>query len=245
MDAFPWLARLGRFLIPLRCLLCGAMGHDGMELCAGCAGSFARNTCRCQRCALPLARTASLCGGCLEVDPPWQAAWAPFRYGWPLDLLEARFKFGGDLVAGKVLARQWIASGAPPALPEAIVPVPLHRSRLRARGFNQAQELARPLARHLGVPLRAGWLERTRPTDAQSDLDAEGRAGNVRGAFTACVPQGIRHVALLDDVMTTGATLAACTLALKRGGVERVDVWALARTPKPSFKAAGPRPIRG
>jgi Predicted amidophosphoribosyltransferases len=124
----------------------------------------------------------------------------------------------------------------PPALPEAIVPVPLHISRLRERGFNQAHELARPLARHLGIPLRPGWLERTRRTDAQSDLDAEGRAGNVRGAFVARVPSGIRHVAVVDDVMTTGATLAACTLALKRGGVERVDVWALARTPKPSFK---------
>ena len=151
-------------------------------------------------------------------------------------MLEARFKFGGDLVSGKVLSHRWIAAAAPRDLPEAIVPVPLHVSRLRERGFNQAHELARPLARHLGIPLRPGWLERTRRTDAQSDLDAEGRAGNVRGAFVARVPSGIRHVAVVDDVMTTGATLAACTLALKRGGVERVDIWALARTPKPSFK---------
>lgn len=227
---------IGRFLAAARCLLCGATGQGGVDLCAGCAASLPVNDHQCGRCALPLAPSALVCTDCTRVDPPWHTPWVPFRYAWPLDVLEARFKFGGDLVSGKVLSHRWIAAAAPRDLPEAIVPVPLHVSRLRERGFNQAHELARPLARDLGIPLRPGWLERTRRTDAQSDLDAEGRAGNVRGAFVARVPSGIRHVAVVDDVMTTGATLAACTLALKRGGVERVDVWALARTPKPSFK---------
>jgi ComF family protein len=236
MDAFPWLARMGRFLLPLRCLLCGAPGHDGVELCAGCAASFTPNTYRCRRCALPLARTAELCVSCLKTDRPWHEVWVPYRYAWPLDLLETRFKFGGDLVAGKVLAHRWIAAGAPPALPEAIVPVPLHVARLRERGFNQSLELARPLARHLGVPLRPALLERVHSTEAQSELDAEARARNVREAFVARVPTCVNHVAVVDDVMTTGATLEACALALLNAGIRRVDVWALARTPKPTFK---------
>ncbi|MGA7439127.1 MAG: ComF family protein [Luteibacter sp.] len=238
MDAFPWLARLGRFFMPLHCLLCGAPGNDGIELCAGCAASLPLNAFHCRGCALPLARTVELCSECMEGPRPWTAVWVPFRYAWPLDLLETRFKFGGNLVAGQVLAQRWIASGAPPAVPDAIVPVPLHVSRLRERGFNQALELARPLARHLGVPMRPRLLERLRITDAQSGLDADERVRNVGGAFVARGASTLKHVAVLDDVMTTGATLSACTLALLEAGVERVDIWALARTPKPGFKDA-------
>ncbi|MGN6481918.1 ComF family protein [Luteibacter sp.] len=235
MDALPWLARLGRFLLPLRCLLCGADGHDGIELCAGCTEALVLNRFHCDRCALPLARTMERCTDCAKTARPWQRAWVPYRYAWPLDLLETRFKFGGDLVAGKVLSRRWIAAGAPPGLPQAIVPVPLHAARLRERGFNQALELARPLARHHGIPLRPELLQRLRSTDAQSELDAEARAANIRDAFVASVPPGLGHVAVVDDVMTTGATLEACTLALQRAGVARVDVWALARTAKPGY----------
>ena len=237
MDAFSWLTQLGRFLMPPRCLLCGSANCGAIELCEGCAGLFARNIFHCRRCALPLARTADVCSACMRENRPWHAAWVPYRYAWPLDLLETRFKFGGSLVAGKVLARQWMAAGPPPALPELIVPVPLHVSRLRQRGFNQALELARPLGKHFGVPVRTWGLERLRSTDAQSGLDAEERTANVRRAFRVRDLPTVNHVAVVDDVMTTGATLAACTLALLEAGIERVDVWALARTPKPDFKA--------
>ncbi len=112
------------------------------------------------------------------------------------------------------------------------MPVPLHRSRLRERGYNQALELARPLARRLGVPLRHDLLIRTKSTAAQSELDAPTRRRNVRGAFGLRAEAPLpAHVAVLDDVMTTGATLAECARVLKRAGVARVDVWALARAP--------------
>lgn len=236
MDALrSRLANLGRWLLPPRCLLCGAVGHDDLDLCRDCAAELPRNRSCCARCALPLAVPVAMCGACLRKPPPWDAAWAPFRYGWPLDRLEARFKFGRDLAAGRSLACLWQDAPRPGDLPSLILPVPLHRSRLRQRGYNQALELARPLGRALGVPVRHDSLRRQRATAAQSELDAVGRRRNVRGAFAVREkgPPLPAHVALLDDVMTTGATLAECARTLRRAGVPRVDVWALARAPSP------------
>jgi ComF family protein len=191
-----------------------------------------RNEVRCARCALPLETPAPLCGRCVKREPAWDAAWAPFRYEWPLAQLEARFKFGGDLAAGRTLALLWLASSGPEDLPQAIVPVPLHRARLRRRGYNQALELAKPLARHFHLPLLPDALQRTRATDAQTELTAVQRRKNVRGAFAVQLGDSIpEHVAILDDVFTTGATLTECTHVLKKAGVARVDVWALARAP--------------
>ena len=224
--------RVQRWLLPLRCLLCGAAGADGVDLCRDCAAELPRNRVCCARCALPLPAAALLCGRCQRRPPPWDAAWAAFRYGWPLDRLEARYKFGGDLAAGRALALLWQREPGvidPPAL---LLPVPLHAGRLRERGYNQALELARPLARAYGIALCVDGLRRTRATSAQTELDARERRRNVRGAFA--VREGLAlpaHVAILDDVMTTGATLAECARVLKRAGVRRVDVWALARAP--------------
>jgi len=235
MDALikSW-RRLRHFVLPLRCLLCGAAGADGIDLCADCAAELPRNRSCCMRCALPLATPAQLCGECQRHAPPWDAAWAPFRYGWPLDRLESRYKFGADLAAGRVLSTLWRREPCPVDLPQLLLTVPLHRSRLRRRGYNQALELARPLARSLGVPLHHDALQRIRQTDAQTELDALGRRRNVRGAFALRADITLpAHVAILDDVMTTGATLAECARVLRRAGVSRVDVWALARAPSP------------
>lgn len=226
---------LQRCVLPLRCLLCGAAGANGVDLCAACAAELPRNPSCCARCALPLATPAALCGECQQHAPPWDAAWAPFRYGWPLDRLETRYKFAGDLAAGRALTTLWQRESALPssALPQALLPVPLHRGRLRRRGFNQALELAKPLAQAFGLPLYAQALHRQRATQAQSELDAPSRRRNVRGAFA--IAPGIRlpdHVAVVDDVMTTGATLAECARVLRRSGVQCVDVWALARADK-------------
>jgi ComF family protein len=227
--ATPW-RRLRRFVLPLRCLLCGAAGADGIDLCASCAAELPRNRSCCARCALPLATPAAFCGECQRRPPPWDAAWAPFRYGWPLDRLESRYKFNADLAAGHVLSLLWQREPCPIRLPQLLLAVPLHHARLRRRGYNQALELARSLARASGVPLRHDALLRRRSTAAQTELDAIARRRNVHGAFA--VREGVAlpaHVAILDDVMTTGATLAECARVLRRAGVQRVDVWALAR----------------
>lgn len=219
-------------MLPSHCLLCGARGHGGLSLCTACAAEMPRNNACCARCALPLETPAPLCGRCITRAPPWDTAWVPFRYEWPLAQLESRFKFSGDLAAGRTLSLLWTAAPHPAELPQAIMPVPLHPSRLRQRGYNQALELAKPLAKSLGVPLLRDALQRTRATGAQTELAAVQRRRNVRGAFAVCNRDALpEHIAVLDDVFTTGATLGECARVLKRAGVTRVDVWALARAP--------------
>jgi len=177
---------------------------------------------------------ASLCGECQRRPPPLDAAWAPFRYAWPLDRLESRYKFGRDLAAGRVLSTLWQIEPRTGALPELVLPVPLHRGRLRQRGYNQALELAKPLAKAFGIPMQCDLLQRQRATPPQTELDAVTRRRNMRGAFALRTDMALPvHVAILDDVMTTGATVAECSRVLKRAGVQRVDVWALARAPSP------------
>jgi len=226
--------RLQFAVLPPHCLLCGHSGDSGRDLCAACAADLIRNRACCPRCALPLDAPAPLCGECLQHVPPWTAAFVPFVYASPLDQLETRFKFGRSLAAGRVLSELWLdaARATPPALAQVLIPVPLHADRLRERGYNQALELAKPLSRALNIPLRTDVLARTRATAAQSELDADARHRNLRGAFAVNAVSLPRHVALFDDVMTTGATLRECARTLVRAGVERVDVWALARAPK-------------
>lgn len=184
---------------------------------------------------MPLATPAPACGQCLRREPPFARAWAPLRYAHPLDLLEARFKFRADLAAGRVLSSLMIECAADdgPERPDVLIPIPLHAKRLRERGYNQALELVRPLAQTLGVPLRVDALVRMRATPPQTGLDAAARKRNLRGAFA--VEPGVSlpaHVALFDDVMTTGATLREAARTLLRAGVARVDAWSLARAPR-------------
>lgn len=227
---------LGRALLPPRCLVCETPGAGGRDLCAACAQVLPWPGPACPRCALPVA-AGGRCGRCLRRGSPLDAALAALAYRFPVDRLLPRFKFHGDLAAGRLLA-QLMAEGLAPGLagsplPGAVVPVPLHPSRLRQRGYDQALELARPVAAALGLPLRPEALRRTRATAAQTTLDAGARRGNVRAAF-ACRPGVLpAHVALLDDVMTTGATLGECAGALRLAGVSRVDAWVLARAPPP------------
>ena len=224
------LSRLGRAAWPGRCLLCDARGAAGQDLCVACAAALPWARLACPRCALPLSAPARACGACLRKAPLLDAAHAAFAYRPPLDRLLPRLKFHGDLAAGRLLARAMAVALADVARPQAVLPVPLARARLRQRGYDQALELARPLARSLGLCLLPDGLHRTRDTEPQSRLDATGRRRNLRGAFAAT--PGVElpgHVALVDDVMTTGATLHAAALALRRAGVSRVDAWVCAR----------------
>lgn len=229
---------LGRLLFRPHCLLCGESGDAGRDLCGACASALPWNHGACAGCALPLAGAADapdpipdmLCGQCLRRPPPVAATRAAFAYGFPLDRLLPRLKFHDGLAAGRLLSGLMAEAFADAVRPDALVPVPLHRARLRQRGYDQALELAKPLARRLELPLCDELLRRRKATTPQSRLDAVARRRNLRAAFEVrASPDMPAHVALFDDVMTTGATLHAAALALRRAGVQRVDAWVCAR----------------
>lgn len=224
--------RLGRLLgglWPRHCLVCGeACTAEG--LCPACRRALPWNRSACQRCALPLPVPVAACGYCLRRPPPLTVVHAAFRYEMPLDRLLPRLKFHDDLAAGRLLGGLMAEALVGAERPDALIPLPLHRRRLRSRGFDQTLELAVPLARGLRLPLMDDILMRMRETAPQSRLDAAARRRNLRRAFA--VREGVvlpTHVALVDDVMTTGATLHAAADALLRAGVTRVDAWVCAR----------------
>lgn len=232
----------GRFLdqlLPRHCVLCGRASGQG-NLCTPCHADLPRLTHACPGCALPVAtRPAALCGRCLVRSPPWTHAVAALEYRYPADWLVRRFKFNRDFCCGGVLALEMAAAigRSHAAQPDFLVPVPLHRLRHFGRSFNQAELLARQLSRSTGIPVRDRLLFRRRRTRAQSGLDATGRRRNIRGAFgcsggAVAVLAGA-HAGLIDDVMTTGATLSECAKTLRRAGAARVTVWVAARAPAP------------
>lgn len=219
-----------RWLLPPRCVVCGDPGLPDRDLCRACDADLPSPRHACPRCALPQPR-AGTCAGCIAVPPPLDAAHAAFAYAFPLDRLLPRLKFHRDFAAGRVLSQSMAERFAGLPRPQALVPIPLHRARLRQRGYDQALELARPLARALRLPLHADLLRRARATRAQSRLDADARQRNLQDAFRV-EPRGSalpHHVVLVDDVMTTGATLHAAARALRVAGVARVEAWVCAR----------------
>ncbi|VXB14305.1 Amidophosphoribosyltransferase [Luteimonas sp. 9C] len=225
-----WLQTLLRGALPGRCLVCREPGAGGLDLCPACTAALPWMPHACRRCAQPLPTGDPVCGACLRRPPPLDTVIAAFDYGFPVDRLLPRFKFHRDLAAGALLGACLARATVAAARPVALVPVPLHLARLRARGYDQALELARLLARHHALPLRGDLLHRVRPTAPQSRLDAKARRRNVRHAFAVRCPSEVpAHVVLIDDVMTTGATLHAAAQALRRAGVGRVDAWVCAR----------------
>ncbi len=225
-----WVKKLQYGLYPPACVLCGSAIKEG-DVCSGCAAELPYNATACGRCALPLPHPAELCGLCLQDPPSYDSAGSLFRYAYPADHLILRLKFQAQLhlarALGELLAQH--LKGKVQTMPELIIPVPLHRSRLRERGFNQALEIARPIARSLDIPVDYKSCERVRNTSAQSLLPAAERRKNIKGAFRVIRPMAARHVAILDDVMTTGHTVEELAATLRKAGVERIDVWVVAR----------------
>jgi ComF family protein len=224
------LQRLLTALFPPHCALCGDAGARGLDLCTGCLADLPFNRPCCSRCALPLPVDGD-CGHCLTHPPGYALSFALFRYGHPVDHLITALKFHGRLNMARLLGELMVEAlaGRDRPLPTLLIPVPLHRSRLRARGYNQALELARPLARRLRIALGHQYCARVRATQPQTELSAEQRRQNVHGAFRITRPLPARHVAIIDDVVTTGHTVEELAAALQRAGVETVEVWSCAR----------------
>jgi ComF family protein len=219
-------------ILPRHCVTCGLF--SGKEnICPPCKAELPRIRFACEQCGLPLpAATDKVCGACLKKQPAWDACISGLAYQFPVDQLVCRFKFNRNLAGGQILGMELLAAinQSDQPLPEVIIPVPLHQSRLFSRAFNQADMLARQLSRGLQIPVRPNLLSRTRRTRAQSGLDARERRINIKGAF-ACRQSRVRHAAIVDDVMTTGATLGECARILKRAGVKCISAWVAARAP--------------
>jgi len=225
-----------------QCELCRRWGTQ--RVCSDCEARYAPPRARCARCGLALGQalghSLATCGECLRDPPPFDRAVVAVDYGFPWDALVIEFKFRGrvelaaalaDLLVRRVAGAAGDAGGAARRV-DLVAPVPLARPRLAERGFNQAWELARRVAARLGLPARASALSRALDTPHQAALTRAERQRNLRNAFVPAT-QGLagRRVALVDDVMTTGATAREAAAALLRGGAASVELWLFARTP--------------
>lgn len=197
----------------------------------------------CPVCALPVPggiashETGSggvVCGACLRHPPAFDRTLAAFSYAFPVDRLLHAFKYAGDLTLIEMLAAPLIRLASQQPVPDLLLPMPLHPSRLRERGFNQALEIARPVSRALGIPLVADACKRMRDTPTQAGLKWRERRRNVRGAFACDLDLSGKKIAVLDDVMTTGATLNEVSRILRSNGAIEVNAWVVARTPHQS-----------
>jgi ComF family protein len=225
----PLTRSLAAALLPQDCFLCGA--HAGPSLlCASCEAQLPRLTAeRCPVCALP-SPSGAVCGACLKDPPHYDATVAIFAYGFPLDRVIQALKYGGQLAAIPLLGNA--LAGHPPLAADLIVPLPLHARRLKERGFNQALEIARMLATRWRLPLDFMACERSHDAVPQVSLPWSERKRNVRGTFSCHTSLKEKHIAAVDDVMTTGATLDEFARTLKKAGAARVTNLVVARTLK-------------
>ncbi|MBP5950532.1 ComF family protein [Pseudomonas iridis] len=222
------------------CILCDEPAEAEMPICVACEAEMPWLGEHCQTCALPLPKAGLTCDGCLLEPPAYEQVAVPWRYDFPVDSLITRFKHNAKWPFGHLLAdvlSQYLQHRFDEDLPrpDALLPVPLAAKRLRQRGFNQAAMLARWLSKQLDLPCEENAVHRIQDTSAQQDLDAKARKRNLRNAFALTSDANVkgRHLALVDDVLTTGATAQALARLLMNAGAARVDVYCLARTPKP------------
>lgn len=223
--------------MPKACLLCLRSTHEAHHLCVACAKELPILTHSCVKCAQFLNKidmNITLCGQCLVKTPAFHRVYVTYAYRFPIPRLIAGLKFDGKLSHARMLSQlmlhditnKWYRTTP---LPELILPMPLHRQRLKERGFNQAVEIARPISRALKIPLDTQGIARKKATQPQSSLPAKERRQNVAHAFRAKHRYDGLHLAVVDDVMTTGQTVSALATLLKKQGAKRIDVWCAAR----------------
>jgi ComF family protein len=223
-----------RLILPYTCVLCHAKG-DHNDLCRACAAELPLLQNTCLQCALPLeGNTDQHCGACQTHSPYYDHTIALFDYADPVKQMITQFKFHQQLlyatIFGKMLVEKIRSTFNDAFQPMCLMPVPLHPSRLRERGYNQALELARSISKPLRLPIDYRSLVRTRMTEQQSLTAEDKRQTNVHNAFALTKPMNGEHIVLVDDVMTTGHTINECSRLLKKNGVQKITVLTIART---------------
>ncbi len=219
--------RFARTLVPQSCQLCGAEASGG-ALCAPCLADLPwLPRARCSVCATPLT-SGSVCGACLDRPPRFDRVEAVFAYCFPVNALIHAFKYGGRLALARMLGEQ-VARNVTRGV-DAIVPMPLAPGRLAERGFNQALEIARVVAARTGIRLLRDACRKVADTPPQAALPWKERARNVRRAFVCDARLAGRRIAVVDDVLTTGATLNELARVLRKAGATEVVGWVVART---------------
>lgn len=228
-----WLANIQDWLLPSLCPACGATAEIGQRLCRGCAETLPLLGNACPRCAKPYVHTdiQGECGSCQKKPPAFGRSIALYRYAPPVDHFIRELKFNRQFGLARLLGEHLAERLENEPRPDRIIPIPLHRARLRERGYNQALEIARPLARALDVPLDYQVLQRVRATLPQTGLAVAARRKNVRDAFRLRDSDSVRgqHLALVDDVMTTGSTAQAAAKCLRAAGADQVEIWVVTR----------------
>jgi len=219
-------------IMPGACLLCGtAVARQEHLLCASCTADLPASGSGCYVCGAALPRDL-ICGGCLTRPPAFDHVACAYAYRYPVDQLIKNLKYRQQLAVARALAQGLVQrikqEGGP--LPDCLLPVPLHPLRLLRRGYNQAEEIARVVGRELGVAVSGGLVRRQRFTREQSRLLLPARRRNLRHAFALRRSPECRHIAIVDDVLTSGATAGELAKLLCRSGVNKIDVWVLART---------------
>ncbi len=225
-----------QILLPHTCVLCQCKSENLTDLCQYCYQQLPWSQPACQQCAMPLTdATQTHCGQCLKKPPPFEKTLALFAYKRPITHMINQLKFHNRLVQSKILgdllANKIIQHYESHEQPELIIPVPLHKKRLQTGGYNQSLELAKPISRHLNIPIENHACIRIKNTQAQSSLHAKRRKHNTKNAFSLISPIDAQHIAILDDVVTTGSTVTEFSQMLRKHQSNmRIDVWCCART---------------
>jgi ComF family protein len=229
-----WLNLIQNSLFPPTCILCDNRSFSDKDICQHCLNQLVKNSNCCHQCGILFNQVSpqhTICGQCLKNPPVYDHTIAPFVYEGAMRYLISTLKFHNHYknarLLGHLLAEHLQQT---PQLPQCIIPVPLHKRRYRERGFNQSIEVARTVAKQLNMPLDVNACIRHRNTPHQTGLSAKQRDMNIKNAFSVPQPLPYNHIAILDDVMTRGATAGEMAKVLKKAGATKIEVWVCART---------------
>ncbi len=223
-----------QWLLPSTCQDCGQKCDSDTLFCLDCESKLPRISNGCKQCGQPIPNAhTSICGRCLSSPPHHDSCFSPFEFSRPLADHIRRLKYQDSPQTSRRLAKLFLKEldGADLMPPEALVYVPLHSRKLRSRGYNQAHQLAKAISIELEIPIIKGAIVKTKSTPDQASQTLSQRRANLIGCFKINKPIPFKHVAIIDDVITSGATVEEISKILKKNGVDYLQVWSIARTP--------------